>query len=159
MSIAKAVVERPVLWLVVFALVSIGGIFLVSNIAFDMLPEVEIPYIAVVTMYPGADPETVEKAVTDVLEGGLANTSGITKMTSVSREQTSMVLLEFAFGTDMDTKINRVRENIDMVKSALPDTADAPLVILAKANDEPIMRIGIWTLPRSVDTIKQPALS
>ncbi|MDR0709551.1 MAG: efflux RND transporter permease subunit, partial [Spirochaetaceae bacterium] len=98
MSVAKAVVERPVLWLVVFALISIGGVFLFSNIAFDMLPEVEIPYLAVITSYPGADPETVEKSLTDVLETGLINTGGITKMTSVSREQSSMILLEFEFG-------------------------------------------------------------
>jgi ATP-dependent Clp endopeptidase proteolytic subunit ClpP len=143
MSIAKAVVRRPVLWLVVFCLVSIGGLFLFPNIAFDMLPEVGIPYLAVITSYPGADPETVEKAVTGVLEGGLANTGGISNMTSVSREQSSMILLEFDFGTDMDTKINRVRENIDMVKAALPENAASPLVIQAKANDEPIMLIGI----------------
>jgi HAE1 family hydrophobic/amphiphilic exporter-1 len=132
-----------VLWLVVFALVSIGGVFLFSNIAFDMLPEMEIPYLFIITTYPGADPETVEKSVTDVLESALTNTGGISKMTSVSKEQSSMILLEFEFGTNIDTKINRVRENIDMVKAALPDTATSPMVIQASANDEPIMRIGI----------------
>ena len=143
MSVAKAVVKRPVLWLVVFALVSIGGVFLFSNIAFDMLPEMEIPYLFVVTAYPGADPETVEKSVTDVLEAGLVNTGGITKMTSVSREQSSMIWLEFEFGANLDAKMNRVRENIDMVKAALPDNAAAPMVIQAKTNDEPIMLVGI----------------
>ena len=143
MSVARAVVKKPVLWLVVFALVSIGGIFLFSNIAFDTLPEVEVPYLAVITTYPGADPETVEKSVTDVLEAGLANTGGIRKMTSVSKEQASMILLEFDFGTNIDTKINLVRENIDMVKAALPDTANSPMVVQAKANDDPIMLIGI----------------
>jgi HAE1 family hydrophobic/amphiphilic exporter-1 len=143
MSVAKAVVKRPVLWLVVFALVSISGLFLFSNLAVDMLPEVEIPYLSVITTYPGADPETVEKAVTDVLEAGLVNTGGINKMTSVSREQSSIILLEFDYGTNIDTKINRVRENIDMVKTALPDTVDAPLVIQASANDDPALIIGI----------------
>jgi HAE1 family hydrophobic/amphiphilic exporter-1 len=143
MSVAKAVVKRPVLWLVVFALVSISGLFLFSNLAVDMLPEVEIPYLSVITTYPGADPETVEKAVTDVLEAGLVNTGGINKMTSVSREQSSIILLEFDYGTNIDTKINRVRENIDMVKAALPDTVDAPLVIQASANDDPALIIGI----------------
>jgi HAE1 family hydrophobic/amphiphilic exporter-1 len=143
MSVAKSVVQRPVLWLVVFALVSIGGLFLFSDIAFDMLPEVEIPYLTIITVYPGADPETVEKAVTDVLEAGLANTDGISKMTSVSRDQSSMILLEFGFGTNINAKINQVRENIDLVKAALPDTANSPLVMQAKANDDPIMLVGI----------------
>ncbi|MHB9292527.1 putative hydrophobic/amphiphilic exporter-1 (mainly G- bacteria), HAE1 family [Hollandina sp. SP2] len=143
MSVAKAIVQRPVLWLVVFVLISIGGIFLFSNIAFDMLPEMEVPYLFVITTYPGADPETVEKSVTDVLEAGLANTGGISKMTSVSREQSSMIMVEFDFGTDIDVKMNRVRENIDLVKAALPDNASAPMVMQAKTNDEPIMLIGI----------------
>ncbi|MDR1106573.1 MAG: efflux RND transporter permease subunit [Treponema sp.] len=143
MSVAGAVVKRPVLWLVVFALVSVCGIFLFSDIAFDMLPEVEVPYLSVITTYPGADPETVEKSVTDVLEAGLVNTDGISKMTSVSMEQSSVILLEFDYGTNIDAKINRVRENIDLVKAALPDTADAPLVMQAKANDDPIMVVGI----------------
>jgi HAE1 family hydrophobic/amphiphilic exporter-1 len=143
MSVAGAVVKRPVLWLVVFSLVSICGIFLFSDIGFDMLPEVEVPYLVVITTYPGADPETVEKSVTDVLEAGLLNTDGISKMTSVSREQSSMILLEFDYGINIDAKINRVRENIDLVKAALPDTADAPVVMQAKANDDPIMIIGI----------------
>jgi HAE1 family hydrophobic/amphiphilic exporter-1 len=132
-----------VLWLAAFTLVCIGGIFLFSNIGFDMLPEVEVPWIFIITSYPGADPETVEKSVTAVLEAGLANTSGISKMTSVSREQTSRIWLEFEFGANIDAKINLVRENIDMVKSALPDDVGTPLVIQAKANDDPIMRIGI----------------
>ncbi|MDR0685661.1 MAG: efflux RND transporter permease subunit [Spirochaetaceae bacterium] len=143
MSIAKAVVKRPVLWLVVFVLVCISGVFLFSSIAFDMLPEVEVPYLAVVTTYPGADPETVEKSVTDVIEAGLANTGGINKMTSVSREQSSMILLEFDFGTDIDVKANEARGNIDLIKSTLPDNAAAPMVLQIKANDQPIMLIGI----------------
>ncbi|MDR1249189.1 MAG: efflux RND transporter permease subunit, partial [Treponema sp.] len=143
MSVARAVVKRPALWLTAFVLIAICGVFLFSNIAYDMFPEMEIPYIVVITAYPGADPETVEKSVANVLEAALANTGGVNKMTSESREQSSMILLEFAFGTNTDTKMNRVRDNIDMVRAALPDDAGAPMVILAKAGDEPIMRIGI----------------
>jgi HAE1 family hydrophobic/amphiphilic exporter-1 len=143
MSIAKAVARRPVLWLVVFALVCICGIYLFSNIAVDMYPELEAPYLVVVTSYPGADSETVEKTLTNVLEAGLANTGGIIEMTSESREQSSMIMLKFSFGTNMDTKMNRVRENIDLVRSALPDKASAPMMMLAKSNDDPIMRIAV----------------
>ena len=77
MSIAKAIVSRPVLWLVVFALVAITGIFLLSGIAVEMYPEIEMPFLVIVTTYPGADPETVEKSVTTVLEAAVANTGGI----------------------------------------------------------------------------------
>ncbi|MDR3342074.1 MAG: efflux RND transporter permease subunit, partial [Treponema sp.] len=143
MSLAKAVVHRPVLWLVVFSLISICGIYLLSNIAVDMFPEINAPWLVISAAYPGADPETVEKSLTNVLEGALANTAGITEMKSTSREQASIIMLQFAFGTDMDAKMNRVRENLDLVRGDLPETATAPVMMLMKANDEPIMRIAV----------------
>ena len=143
MSVAKAVVRRPVLWLVVFALICISGLYLLSNIAVEMLPDVEMPWLLVQTTYPGAGPETVEKSVTNVLETALANTGGIIEMKSASEEQSSMVMMQFEFGTNMDAKINRVRENIDRVQDTLPDTASPPLIMQIKANDEPIMRIAV----------------
>jgi HAE1 family hydrophobic/amphiphilic exporter-1 len=136
-------VRRPVLWLVVFALISICGMYLLSNVAVDMFPEVAAPWMIIYCAYPGADPETVEKSLTDVLEDALANTAGITKMESESREQIAIISLEFAFGADMDAKMNRVRENIDLVRDSLPETAAAPVMMLLQANDEPIMRIAL----------------
>jgi HAE1 family hydrophobic/amphiphilic exporter-1 len=117
--------------------------YLLSNIAVDMYPEAEAPWLVVYSTYPGADPETVEKSLTEVLEGALANTAGITKMQSESRGQIGVISLEFAFGTDMDAKMNRVRENLDLVRDSLPETATAPVMILLQANDEPIMRIAL----------------
>jgi HAE1 family hydrophobic/amphiphilic exporter-1 len=143
MSLAKSVVCRPVLWLVVFILVSISGVFLFPNIAVDMLPEVEPPWLLVSTVYPGADPQTVEKSVTNILEASLANTSGLTLMESVSREQVSMIMLEFEFGVDIDGKIIRVRENLDIVEDDLPEDVRTPQVLLRKTNDSPIMRIAV----------------
>jgi HAE1 family hydrophobic/amphiphilic exporter-1 len=143
MSLAKSVVRRPVLWLVVFALVSISGVFLFSNIAVDMLPEIEPPWLLVSTAYPGADPQTVEKSVTNVLEAALANTSGLILMESESREQISLIMLEFEFGADINEKIIRLRENLDMAEDALPEDARSPQVLLRKTNDEPIMRIAV----------------
>jgi HAE1 family hydrophobic/amphiphilic exporter-1 len=117
--------------------------FLLSNIGFDLFPEIEMPWILVQTSYPGADPETVEKSVTNVLEGALANTGGIVEMKSESGEQSSMIMLEFEFGTDVDSKINRIRENIDMVSADLPDDAARPRIMPIKTNDEPVMRIAV----------------
>jgi hydrophobic/amphiphilic exporter-1 (mainly G- bacteria), HAE1 family len=143
MSVAKAIVKRPVLWLVVFALVSISGIFMISNIAVERFPEMQAPYLVVSTTYPGADPETVEKSVTNVLEAAIANTGRIQKMTSTSRSQSSLIMLQFDFGANIDVKINRVRESIDRVKSALPENAASPLIMQLRADDQPIMRIAV----------------
>jgi HAE1 family hydrophobic/amphiphilic exporter-1 len=149
MSIAKAVVKRPVLWLVVFSLVAISGIFLLSGIAIDMFPEIELPMLVIITAYPGADPETVENSVTRVLEAAVATTSGIQEMTSISSAQNSLILLRFDFGTDMDVKINRVRENIDRVRSALPDNVRSPMLIQFNPDDMPIMQIAVRGAPGS----------
>jgi HAE1 family hydrophobic/amphiphilic exporter-1 len=142
-SIAKAVVKRPVLWVVVFALISICAVYLLSNVAVDMFPEIEMPAVMVYTAYPGAGPETVEKSVTKVLESGLANVNGLNELSSVSREHSSIVVLMFDYGVDLDTKINRMRENIDLVRDALPENAASPVIMQFKSSDEPVMRIAI----------------
>ena len=143
MSVAKAIVNRPVLWLVVFVLISISGFFMVSNIAVEKYPEVQMPYLVISTTYSGADPETVEKSVTNVLEAAIANTGGIQKMTSTSRSQSSLIILQFDFGTNMDVKTNRVRESIDRVKNMLPDNLASPIIMQLRPEDQPIMRIAV----------------
>jgi HAE1 family hydrophobic/amphiphilic exporter-1 len=146
MSIAKAVVSRPVLWLVVFALIAITGIFLISGIAIEMFPEVEMPFLVIAASYPGADPETVEKSVTSVLEAAVANTGGIQKMTSMSRSQSSIIMLQFDFGTNIDIKTNRLRESIDRVASILPDNVPSPMIMQFRPEDQPIMRIAVRSI-------------
>ena len=143
MSVAKAVVSRPVLWLVVFSLLSITGIFMLSDIAVEMYPDIEFPALVVVTIYPGADPQTVENSVTRVLEAAIANTSGIQKMTSSSRSQSSVIILQFEFGTDIDVKTNRVRENMERVSSQLPDDIQSPMIVQVRPDDQPIMYIAV----------------
>jgi HAE1 family hydrophobic/amphiphilic exporter-1 len=143
MSVAKAVVKRPVLWLVVFTLIAISAVSLLQNAAIDMMPDIELPMLAIGTTYPGADPESVEKSVTRVLEGSVVNVSGVKSIESVSREQYSVIILEFDYGEDLDTKMNRVRENLDRVKDALPANAGSPLVMMFNPNDSPILRIAV----------------
>jgi len=150
MSIAKAIVKRPVLWLVVFALVTISGIFMISNIAIEQYPDIQMPYLVIATTYSGADPETVEKSVTNILEAAIANTGGIQKMTSMSRSQISLIILQFDFGTNMDVKTNRVRESIDRVKNVLPDNLASPIIMQLRPEDQPIMRIAVrGSLPQN----------
>ena len=143
MSIAEGIVKRPVLWLVVFALISITGVFMLPNIAVEMFPDIEMPVLAIVTIYPGADPEIIETSVTTVLESAIANTAGIQEMRSFSGAQMSRIILWFDFGTDLDVKINRVRENIDRVSRQLPDGVIAPMILQFSPDDMPIMRVAV----------------
>jgi HAE1 family hydrophobic/amphiphilic exporter-1 len=143
MSVAQHVVKRPVLGIVVFGLIAIIALYLVSSIAIDMLPDMDTPMLMVNTTYVSAGPETVEKAVTRPLEAQLINLSGLESITSTSSEGSSMVMMEFTYGTDLDAKTNDIRDRIDRVKQQLPDEAGTPSVMQMDPNSMPILRIAV----------------
>jgi HAE1 family hydrophobic/amphiphilic exporter-1 len=143
MSIAQNVVRRPVLLLVVFSLVSIVALYLMPKLAVSMYPDFNLPYLIVSTAYPGADPETVEKTVTKPLESAVVNVSGLKQMKTVSQEHLSILMLEFDFGSNLDIKMNRVRENIDLVHNGLPANAQMPVVIAFDPAATPVLRIAL----------------
>ncbi|MDR1029838.1 MAG: efflux RND transporter permease subunit [Treponema sp.] len=143
MSVAQHVVKRPVLGLIVFSLIAIIALYLVSGIAIDMFPEVNQPVLMVTTTYQGAGPETVEKAVTRPLESQLVNLNGLESITSTSSEGSSMITLEFKYGTDLDAKTNDIRDRLDRVRRQLPDEADTPSIMQFDANSMPILRIAV----------------
>jgi HAE1 family hydrophobic/amphiphilic exporter-1 len=142
MSVARHVVKRPVLGIVVFGLIAIVALYLVSGITIDMFPETTMPMLVVTTSYSGAGPETVEKSVTRVLEAQLVNLSGLSEMTSSSSEGSSMIMLEFDYGANLDAKTNDIRDRLDRVRRRLPDEADASIMQF-DPNSMPILRIAL----------------
>ena len=143
MSLASNIVKRPVLALVVFALISIVALFLVSDVPIDKFPEFSPAYFVVVTSYPGAAPETIERSVTRILESQLVNISGLQEIRSISSEGLSQIILEFKFGTAIDVKTNEVRDRIDRSKSMLPDGVNTPFIRQIDLNARPIIRIAV----------------
>ncbi|MDR2490062.1 MAG: efflux RND transporter permease subunit, partial [Spirochaetaceae bacterium] len=143
MSIAERIVKRPVLGIVVFGLVAIVALYLMSGIAIDMLPDFNMPILAVSTTYRNAGPETVEKSVTKPLESQLVNLSGLKELKSSSSEGSSLIILEFDYGANLDAKTNDVRDRIDRVRQMLPDDADSPAIMQFDPNAFPILRIAV----------------
>ena len=143
MSIAQHVVKRPVLGIVAFGLVAIVALYLVSGLAIDMMPEVDMPILMVNTTYSGAGPETVEKSLTKPLESQLVNLSGLSSMTSTSSEGSSSIVMEFNYGVNLDAKANDIRDRIDRVRRRLPDEADSPSIMQFDPNSMPILRIAV----------------
>ena len=143
MSIAQEIVRRPVLGIVIFGLIAIIAMFLVSSIPIDMFPEMNTPFLMIMTTYGGAAPETVEKSVTRLLETQLVNVSGLENITSTSSEGRSQIFMEFKFGTNLEAKVNDIRDRLDRVKRTLPDEADTPLIMQMDPNSMPIMRIAV----------------
>ncbi|MGL4985957.1 MAG: efflux RND transporter permease subunit, partial [Treponemataceae bacterium] len=156
MSIAKSTVQHPVLILMIFVLLAIIGVMTMGNIAIDLYPDVDFPYIVVTTEYDNAGPESVEKSVTKILESGLVSVSGLKQMKSISSEGQSRVMMEFEYGTDLDVANNEIRDKIDRVKRYLPDEADSPNIFKIDANSRPIMRIAVRG-NRSADDLRQIA--
>ena len=147
MSLASNIVKRPVLGIVIFGLVAIVAMFFITSIPIDMMPEINPPYLLVMTTYPGAGPETVENSVTRPLESQFVNISGLKDLTSISRENISIVIMEFDFGANLDAKTGDARDRIDRVKSRLPDGADVPIVLQLDMDMMPIMRIAVRACP------------
>jgi HAE1 family hydrophobic/amphiphilic exporter-1 len=158
MSIAQHIVKRPVLGIVVFGLVAIVALYLVSGIAIDMFPEVDMPILMVNTSYQGAGPETVEKTVTKPLESQLVNLSGLSSITSTSTEGSSSIVIEFDYGADLDAKTNDIRDRIDRVRRRLPDEADSPSIMQFDPNSMPILRIAVKGSNRTQNDLRRIAL-
>ena len=156
MSLSKKTLDHPVLVLIVFVLLAAVGLFTLKNVAIGLFPEVDSPYVMVMTSYTNAGPEAVEKTVTKVLEPALVSVNGLKNLSSTSSESSSMITLEFNYGTDIESAVNDIRDKLGRVTRNLPDNAGSPTIFRMSADSMPIMRIAVRG-NRSVDDIKQIA--
>ncbi len=157
MSLAKTAVSRPTTVFIIFLLLFLMGIFATLNLKIDLLPDIELPYMLVMTNYPGASPEEVERTITRPLEGGLSNVSNLDQLTSTSSSGTSMVFMSFLYGTDLADAANSVRDNLEMVKPYLPDTATTPLILKMDPSMIPILEFVVTSETRSPEELRDIA--
>ncbi|MDR1219889.1 MAG: efflux RND transporter permease subunit [Treponema sp.] len=143
MSIAKAVVGRPTTIFIIFALLIGLGLFALVNLPIDLTPEINPPYLAVITSYTGAGPEEVERSVTRPLEAALSSVSSLEEVTSTSSKGSSMVIMEFTYGTDLVDASNSVRDALDRVRNYLPTGVDAPTIFKFNPSMIPIMTLRV----------------
>ena len=129
--------------MVLVALVAIMGIVSYFTIPKESFPNITVPNIFVVTLYPGVSPEDMESLVTRKLEDELGNISEIKEMTSTSTEGYSSVVLEFDTGIDIEEALQKVREKVDLAKAELPEDAEEPLVQEVNLSEFPIMQINL----------------
>ncbi len=129
--------------LVAVALVFILGIISFLNVTTDLMPTIELPYMVVVTPYPGASPEKVEATVTRPLEASLSTSSGVLNVQSVSSENVSMVILEFEASTNMDSAMIDVSGMIDLVEGSFDDLVGTPSILRISPDMMPIVVASI----------------
>ncbi|MGB4984456.1 MAG: efflux RND transporter permease subunit [Erysipelotrichaceae bacterium] len=141
--LSKFSVKKPYTIIVGIVLATILSIISFTNLTSDLLPEMELPYVVVYTIYPGASSEKVEKSVTNILEPVLATTSNLENINSVSSNNTSMIMLEFSEDTNMDSATIDINAKIDLVKGQLDDMVSAPVIMNINPNMMPIMSLSI----------------
>ena len=142
MSIYEGSVKKPVMTTLVFVAVVIIGLFSLNNVPIDLLPDIETNTIMVLTTYEGASAADVETNVTRPLENSLNTVANLKKLTSSSRENRSLITLEFDFGENIDVLTDDVRQKLDMVKSFLPEDATDPIIFKFSTDMIPVMIIS-----------------
>lgn len=164
MSFSKLAVKKPVTTLITFILATLLGIYCTITLPIDLYPDMDIPYIMVFTSYSNAGPEETEKSVTRTMESALSSVTGLKKLQSQSMTGTSLVVLEFEYGTNLDEAKADIRDKIDMIRNYLPDSADSPVIFQMDPSMIPIMGLvvsGTRTpeeLSSYVEDIIQPRL-
>lgn len=153
--VSEKTLQHPILTLMVFILLGLTGIFTLSRTSISLMPDVDMPYLMVSASYTNAGPESVEKSVTTPIENALVSLNNLKNITSSSSEGSSIVSLEFNYGTDLDIATNDVRDKLDRVTRSLPDDV-TPTIMKMDSNSMPIMRIAVRG-NRSVDELKKIA--
>ena len=139
MSIYRTSVNHPVTTALVFVAFAILGFYSLTKLPVDNFPDVESNTIMVMSSYPGASAEDVENNLTKVLENSLNGVANLKDITSNSRENISVLTLEFEYGTDIEVATNDVRDKLSMTNQTLPDGASSPTIFKFSADDMPIM--------------------
>lgn len=143
MSLYGSAVKKPVTTALVFVAVVIIGLFSLTRLSVDLLPEIETNMVMVMTAYPGASASDIEMNVSKPLENVLNSVSDLKHITSQSRENISIVTLQFEYGTDIDVATNDIRDKLDMVESALPDDVENPTIFKFGTEDIPILLLSV----------------
>jgi len=139
MSIYRTAVNKPVTTLLLYLAFAILGVFALLRLPIDFFPDIESNVLMVFSSYPGASAEDVENNLTKTLENTLNSVSDLKNLSSQSRENLSMITLEFEYGTNIDDAANDVRDKLDMITSYLPDGASTPVLYKFSTDDMPIL--------------------
>lgn len=143
MKIYETAVSKPVTTTMIFLAIIVFGIYSIMNLAIDFFPEIDLPAITVVTVYPGADAENVEEKITKPLEDRLSGINDLDKITSQSRDNLSIITVLLQYGTDLNEAANDVRNFIDMAMNVLPEGVERPSVFKFSTSQMPIMIYGV----------------
>ena len=157
MNLPNFSVNRPITVLMLFIGLILIGLISFQNLGLDLLPDLSFPMSAIIVSYSGVAPQEIENMITIPLEEAVGTIQGVKNINSFSREGSSVVLMEFNWGTDMDASALNIREKIDQVKGFLPDDASDPMVIKFDPSLMPILVLGMYSEEKDLQKLQEYA--
>ena len=145
MNLTKFSLKRPVTTLLVVLALAVFGISSLLGLRLELMPDMDMPVMMVMTIYPGADPESVEELVSSEIEGKVGALSGVDSVTTYSQENSSMVLLQYDYSVDTNDAYLDLRAALDSVERSLPDDCQSPIVMKMDINSMPSMMYSLST--------------
>lgn len=143
MSIYSTSVKRPVTTILIFVALMVMGVYSLVKLPVDLYPEMELPFVAVFTTYPGASASDIETNVTRPLENALNSVSKLKEITSTSSDATSVIFMNFEYGTNLDEASNDIRSGLSFVERTLPEDCEKPTIIKFNTTMMPIIFYAI----------------
>ncbi|TFG91402.1 MAG: efflux RND transporter permease subunit, partial [Syntrophobacterales bacterium] len=164
MTIPEFSVKRRITITMLILIITLFGLISVSNLGLDLLPDLEFPFVSIITTYDGVGSEEIETLITKPIEESVATVEGIKKVTSVTVEGISSVYCEFQWGTNLDFAAQDVREKLSWITDFLPEDADSPMVLKFNVSDMPILEYGVIGMENTkllrdyIDDVMKPRL-
>lgn len=139
MKIYESAVHKPITTILVFFTIIVFGVYSFNKLSIDLYPEIDPPMISVITFYPGANATDIETNISRVMEDNLNTVNDLKRLTSTSKDNVSIVMVEFEWGVDMNEAANDVRDALDRVSKELPDGAEKPILFKFSTSMIPVV--------------------
>ena len=143
MAIYKTAINKPITTGLVFVAVIVLGLFSLMRLPIDQMPEMDPPYVTVMTTYAGANASDIETNITKIIENSLNSVDGLKNITSTSKDNISVVTLEFEWGENIDEALNDIRSYVDLIFDNLPDGVSRPMILKLNSSAMPVMIYGV----------------
>ena len=148
MKISEISIKRPSVIIVLFIILTLGGLFSYTQMGYELIPKFETNVISIQTVYPGAAPSEVENSVTKKIEDAVSSLESVKKIESKSMESVSVVMITLNTGADVNYLLTDAQRKINAIANDLPDDAKTPSLNKFSLDDLPIMNFGYFQFNR-----------
>jgi hydrophobic/amphiphilic exporter-1 (mainly G- bacteria), HAE1 family len=143
MTITELSIKRPTLVVVIFTALIVLGLFSYFQLQYELLPKMSVPWVSVVTVYPGASPKVVETTISKVIEDAVSTMDQVKNVYATSREGVSVVSIEFVTSADINQALPDAQRKVNEVRSRLPDGIKEPVISKFAIDELPVLRLGV----------------